>query len=124
MKNFLPSNIRHLRLKNRLKQEEFAKIFGVARSTVGNYENGLTEPNIEMIIKFSEYFKVDITDLIIKDLTQDEPPNLPYYIAEAQAEFMAQDKFQVVTEKLDKMVHLLEQILEYNIRTASTPNQS
>lgn len=123
MKNFLPSNIRHLRLKNRLKQEEFAKIFGVARSTVGNYENGLTEPNIEMIIKFSEYFKVDITDLIIKDLTQDEPPNLPYYIAEAQAEFMAQDKFQAVTEKLDKMVHLLEQILQHNIRTTGAPNQ-
>lgn len=111
MKNCLPSNIRHLRLKNRLKQEEFAKIFGVARSTVGNYENGLTEPNIEMIIQFSEYFKIEITDLLVKDLIQDEPPSLPYYLGEPQAEYVTKDKFQALADKLDKIVFLLEQMV-------------
>ncbi len=108
MKNYLPSNLRHLRTRRRLKQEEFAKIFGVARSTVGNYENGTTEPNIEMMIRFSEYFKIDLNDLILKDLSQDGTDEIPFFLEEPDLEYLAKDRFQILNEKLDKIKELLE----------------
>lgn len=106
MENHLPSNIRHLRLKHKLKQEDFAKLFSVARSTVGNYENGTTEPNIAMLIRFSEHFKIGLTELIVTNLSETDPI-LPDSLKEADVVYIPKTKFQILEEKLDKIAEIL-----------------
>lgn len=55
--------IRSLRIKENLTQEELAKIIKVSRSTMGSYEQGTRDPNIETLERFADYFNVDMNYL-------------------------------------------------------------
>lgn len=68
----LASNLRYLRKKDRLSQGELADEFEIARTTMGDYERGKTEPNLEMLVKISKKFEVPIHDLILNDLSYNE----------------------------------------------------
>ena len=66
----IQSNIRHLRMLKKLSQERFADDLGWSRSMVGSYEEGRSEPPIDMLIRLSEYFKVPIDILVKNDLSR------------------------------------------------------
>ena len=68
----LASNLKYLRKKSKISQGELAEEFEVARTTMGDYERGKTEPNLEMLIRMSEKFDVAIDELITHDLTHNE----------------------------------------------------
>lgn len=55
-----------LRKENKMSQEEFAEIFNVTRQTISNYENSKSYPDIETLIKISDYFNVSL-DILLKD---------------------------------------------------------
>lgn len=65
MKN-LANNIRHLRNLKGLSQEYLSEEVLISRSQLMSYESGRTEPSIETLIKFSDYFKLPI-DILIKN---------------------------------------------------------
>ena len=49
--------INNLRKQHGLSQDDFANLFNVSRQTISNWENGKSYPDLEMIIKISNYFK-------------------------------------------------------------------
>lgn len=57
-------NIRKLRLKYELTQAELAKRLGVSRAALGNYEREKREPDIDLLIKMADTFKVSIDELV------------------------------------------------------------
>lgn len=65
----LGSNIKHLRKKYQISQGELADEFEIARTTLGDYERNKTEPNLEMLVKMSKKFGVNIDDLIRQDFS-------------------------------------------------------
>lgn len=52
-----------LRIKEGLTQEEIAYKIGVTRSAVGNWEQGMREPDIETLEVIADYFNVDMNVL-------------------------------------------------------------
>ena len=68
MNNFLSKNLRYLRLSAGLVQDDFEQI-GIKKGTYSNYELGNTEPKIDILLKLSKFLRVDIGDLLSKDLT-------------------------------------------------------
>ena len=42
------------RVNARMKQKEWAELLGVAPSTISNWENGTSEPNLSTLRKISE----------------------------------------------------------------------
>lgn len=48
-----------------MTQKQVAEKLGVVESCYANWEQGRTEPSIEMLRKLSEIFSVSIDDLII-----------------------------------------------------------
>ncbi|WP_242131120.1 XRE family transcriptional regulator [Aestuariivivens marinum] len=66
----ISKNIRHLRTLKGLSQELFAEELGVTRSRISAYEENRSSPTIEMLIKFSDYFKIPVDILIRNDLTK------------------------------------------------------
>jgi transcriptional regulator with XRE-family HTH domain len=60
----LNENIKKLRLARGLNQVEFAKILGVSKQCVSNWENDNVMPSIEMLIKIADFFNVT-TDYIL-----------------------------------------------------------
>ncbi len=59
----LPANTFRVRLKEQrkkhdLSQQECADIFGIAQSTVGNWETGIREPCYDMLLRIIDYFQI------------------------------------------------------------------
>lgn len=53
-----------LRTSHRLQQLELAKIIGVSKQTISNWENSNIQPSVDMIIRLAEYFGVP-TDYLL-----------------------------------------------------------
>lgn len=58
------TNIRRLRCRRKLTQDELAEALFVTRQTVSNYETGKSRPDVEMLIKISHVLGTDIQQLI------------------------------------------------------------
>lgn len=78
------SRISELRKNKNLKQEEIAKIIGVARTTYSMYEHGNRQMDYETIIKLADYYKVSL-DYIFE--RTNNPIHLESYTDE-EIEFM------------------------------------
>lgn len=65
------TNLKHLREKNGLSQQELADKIGVDRSTIGYWENKKAEPSMFNVCKIAEVLNVDLSSLILKDLRSD-----------------------------------------------------
>lgn len=75
----LNENIRVLRKKLSLTQDQFAIRLGIKRSLVGAYEEGRAEPKLELLQKMAEVFSISVDDLIGKQFTGSDPtPTLSY----------------------------------------------
>ena len=57
-------NLKDVRKLCNLTQRQVADILGVVESCYANWEQGRTEPNIDMLRKLGEIFNVSIDDLI------------------------------------------------------------
>lgn len=64
------NNLKLLRKRKGLSQEEIATSLGLTRSSYSGYENGVAQPNIENLIAFSEYHTIPIDELLKKDFEQ------------------------------------------------------
>jgi transcriptional regulator with XRE-family HTH domain len=62
------NNIRSLRAKRKLSQQNVADDLAISRVRYSKYENGISEPPIELLIKISKYFHVSIDLLLSVDL--------------------------------------------------------
>lgn len=69
--SLLGENLTFLRKNKKLKQDEMLTAIGINRSTWSNYENGLTEPNLDTIVRISEFFSITIDDLLKIDVGSD-----------------------------------------------------
>ena len=58
------ANLKEARKACNLTQKQVAMTLNVVESCYANWEQGRTEPNIEMLRKLGDILKVDIDDLI------------------------------------------------------------
>ncbi len=63
-------NLKLLRKRRKLSQEELANELGLTRSSYSGYENGVAEPNLDNLIKFSSFFNISLDKLIKLDLNE------------------------------------------------------
>lgn len=60
------SNIKQLRIKRGITQEQLASLLKVSRSTIGMYETGSREPDFETSEAIADIFNVDMDYLTRK----------------------------------------------------------
>jgi transcriptional regulator with XRE-family HTH domain len=78
---YLSQNLRYLRENKDMSQGELAEHFGLSASAIGNWENDIRTPDIEMIVKLARYFEVSLDELVLKNMVPPEPmqaKNLKY----------------------------------------------
>jgi DNA-binding XRE family transcriptional regulator len=67
----LSTNLRFLRSRRRRTQDVVATELGITRSTLNNYESGVVvNPTLELLIRFSKYFRISIDTLVKIDLSK------------------------------------------------------
>jgi len=56
--------LKALRTNKGLSQEEASKLIGVSVDTLGNYERGITYPDVPIIKRMEEVYGVEYKDII------------------------------------------------------------
>lgn len=64
MNDYLVSQLKNGRLKKGLKQSDVSQITGIKNTTLSNYENGVTEPDIDTFLALCELYELDFVSLI------------------------------------------------------------
>ena len=77
--SYVGKNIRKLRTVKKLSQSAFAELFGLARPSVGAYEEGRSEPKMETLIQIAHYFGLSVDLLLTKELTVNELYNFDVF---------------------------------------------
>lgn len=62
--NTLGANLRSLRLRAGLSQQEVSDALSLTRQAYGNYERGKRTPDIRTLIRTADYFEVSLDELI------------------------------------------------------------
>lgn len=64
MSSIFANNLKSLRIDNDYSQNDIASKLGINRSRYSNYENGISEPPLDILIKISNFFNCTIDDLL------------------------------------------------------------
>jgi len=67
---YFDSNIKLLRKRKKLTQDEVSVLLQMKRSTLSGYENRVAQPGLDVLLLFSEYYKVAIDTLLKVDLSK------------------------------------------------------
>lgn len=62
--NKLSERLKDLRTERGLSQKEVSISIGLTRNALGNYEAGIREPSIDVIIRLCDYFDVSADYLL------------------------------------------------------------
>lgn len=57
-------NIRKLRMKQQMSQDDIAPRLNICRQTLSNYETGKRLPDLDMLVKLADIFDVSIDALV------------------------------------------------------------
>lgn len=69
---YLASNLKYLRKKAGKTQDGLSSELNIGRTTIANYEAGISEPNVETLMGFANYFDVTLDQLMSKNLEGDK----------------------------------------------------
>ena len=65
---YLATNLKFLRKKSGKTQDALSSEIKIGRTTIANYESGISEPNVDTLLTFSNYFGVSVGDLLSKNM--------------------------------------------------------
>lgn len=109
MSIFLSKNIKFLRKNKQLSQHKLAESLKISRSKIASYESGAIEPKIEYLLNLANFFQVDLTTLLSKDLsTLTEQAD----ITNPNNNSLAAQQYQ----KLNNLYKAVKQLHEYRLQ--------
>ncbi|HEY4064387.1 MAG TPA: helix-turn-helix transcriptional regulator [Puia sp.] len=108
--NFLGKNIRHIRKQLSKTQSEIASLLKKGQTTIGNWENGISEPSLEELVILSNYFDISLDTLIKTDLAgaNGQPGHWPRDTGPINYDHAAEQQVPMVRE--DQFVYVLQEI--------------
>jgi transcriptional regulator with XRE-family HTH domain len=62
-------NLRFLRRKNHMTQEELGEKVGKTKSLISSYEKGNVEPGLSALLELTEIFNVTLNDIVLEELS-------------------------------------------------------
>ena len=64
MENNFSTNLKQLRIENKVTQQQLAQALNTTVKTVSHWETGYTEPSIKQILDLATFFNVSLEDLL------------------------------------------------------------
>lgn len=65
---YLASNLKYLRKKSGKTQDALSSAVNIGRTTIANYESGVSEPNLDTLLLFAKFFGISLDDLLSKNV--------------------------------------------------------
>lgn len=98
--SLISNNLKFLRKKENLTQEQMAQQVGIKRSLLGAYEEGRADPRISNLLKFSEIFNLSVDQLVGLDITTENGVDVKPHKKE-----QTKDELRVLSITVDKDDH-------------------
>ncbi|HLI92439.1 MAG TPA: helix-turn-helix transcriptional regulator [Puia sp.] len=95
--HFLGKNLRYLRKQSAKTQSEIASLIQKGQTTIGNWENGISEPSLNELLVISNYFDIPVDTLLKIDLMETQVRPVPGSIGAARP-YLPSDKEPLKTE--------------------------
>lgn len=92
MSNDFPNKLRGLRLEKKLSQQNLADKLNVSRATLGHWEIGRSQPNIDELIRISNFFGCTVDYLIDPSIPKDHILYKNGYTKEKYSELLEEIK--------------------------------
>ena len=99
---YFDSNIKFLRNRKKMTQDQLAITLDINRSTLNNYENGISGPSIQSLVLLSDYFHVAIDTLLRVDLVKLRESQL-YELEHGQDVFLKGSNLRVMATTVDRL---------------------
>lgn len=114
--------LRSLRAENRLIQSDLAKMLEVTEATISYYESGRNEPNIGIVKRLANHFKVSSDYMIgLSDYRRIEVPE--NYLEESLASVLRYKIRDLPPEYQREIAEFIEfKIMQYNKRRSEKRN--
>lgn len=64
MNSYLVEKLKEGRLSKGLKQSDVTRLIGIKNTTLSNYENGITEPDMDTFLKLCHLYDLDYSELL------------------------------------------------------------
>lgn len=87
MNSYLVEQIKEGRLRKKLKQSDVAKKLGIKGNTLSNYENGVSEPDIDTFLKLCEIYELDYAS-ILEEAYNYRSPNIDFSLNEKEQDII------------------------------------
>lgn len=125
MKSIFSNNLKSLRTDNDYGQKEIADAIGISRSRYSNYENGISEPNVDVLIKLSDFFNCSIDDLLKNKLntTTLSKPKLSVTLDEfsysklkeelLKNKYFYEEKRKTILNEIDTKISEIDSLLDF-----------
>ena len=68
--NYFAANLAFCRKAFDVSQTQLSSVIGRGQSTIAGWENGVSEPNVEALMKISGFFAISVDDLIKVDFSE------------------------------------------------------
>lgn len=101
MNEYLISQLKQGRLNKGFKQSDVSKMTGIKNTTLSNYENGVTEPDIDTFLSLCELYELDFVS-IIEEAYGIQVPGKNFHIRNSEIELLK--KYRALDEHGKKMV--------------------
>lgn len=107
--HYLGKNMRYLRKQLSKTQSEIASLIKKGQTTIGNWENGISEPNLDELLIISNFFDIPLDTLIKVDLAEANSAHRPGSGAVIPYDHSPENASQV-RERDDKLSYVLQEI--------------
>lgn len=122
--NYFSTNIRFLRNKRGLSQAEMLASLGFPRTTWSSYENGVSQPDIDGLLRIASFFGIPVNELLEEDLAEKD-----YLVLMNSSEISVEKK--ILSEdaagykkSLDRIEHLLNEVVKTKQQVIETQEQT
>jgi transcriptional regulator with XRE-family HTH domain len=107
--HYLGKNLRYLRKQMSKTQSEIASLIKKGQTTIGNWENGISEPNLDELLVISNFFDIPLDALVKVDLAESNMAHRPT-LAGAAAYDHGSEASPAVQERDDRLSYVLQEI--------------
>ncbi|MGV8094382.1 MAG: helix-turn-helix domain-containing protein [Mangrovibacterium sp.] len=122
--NYFSGNIRFLRNKKGLSQAEMLDHLGFPRTTWSSYENGVSQPDIDGILRIASFFGISVTELLEEDLTEKDYLFLSKVSETPLEKRILADDAADYKKSLDRAERLLNEIVKAKQQVIETQEQT
>ena len=97
MAKYFNKNLKYIRKKLDLSQEEIAKKMGIDRTTISRWENDKMDVTVDNAILTAKVLNIPIIDFLCKDLTIDDDIDFELFFEKNREILTKEDKEEIIT---------------------------